>query len=279
MKKMMVNDKLKSGENIIEAEYHTLFIEEAPMTFEPLTDPDGTLIEKLYEQVGGNINYKLFIGDFAESANGTHRIINELQNSLNKDATLEIHISSYGGSADEVLEYYNAINSTFNHCVTYLNMGYSAGAIAFLFGTDRVCYEHSDWMIHSYSGGAIGKRDDMLKQLVHTDARLQKFFNDMLNPYFTQEELKEISRGDDFWLDSKKMLERGIATHIISKGVVYSADDYLDNIDPSRVEKRKTLEKEKEKVKAKKAEYARKRYNEKKSEELEKPKKVIKNIK
>ena len=270
MRKIMVHDKHNTDENSIVADHHTLFIEEVPMTFEPVLDPDGVPIEKIYEQIGGYTNYKLFMGDFDEQGNGTQRIINKLQNSIDKDSNLEIHISSYGGSVDELLEYYHAISSMYyENCVTYLSMGYSAGAIAFLFGKERVCYEHSDWMIHSYSGGAVGKRDDMLRQLAHTDARIQHFFKTMLEPYFTEDEMKEISRGDDFWLNSKEMLERGIATHIVSKGNIFEASEYLDMLDPTRITKREEEAKEKEKAKAKKAAASRRSYAKKKAAEVE----------
>ena len=243
--KIRMNEQIvPMDDNTIQAQYHTLFIEDTPISFEPVTNEEGEPIEDIYQKVGGHSVYKLFVGDFAEERNGTQRIVNKLQQLSTQGGTLELHISSYGGNVDELLEYYHTINSYFGeNVITYLSMGYSAGAIAFLFGTERVIYEHSDWMIHSYSGGAVGKRDDMLKQLAHMDARIQKFFGHMLEPYFTKKELKRISRGDDFWLNSEEMLERGIATHIISNGVAYTAEEYLEEKYPERKEKRIKKEK------------------------------------
>lgn len=256
--------QIQPDDNTIESEHHTLFIEESPMTFKPLTE-GGQTVANLYEAEGGFTTAKLFMGDFAEEQNGTQKIINKLQNVSNKDIVLELHISSYGGSVDELLEYYHLINTGYRgNCVTYLSMGYSAGAIAFLFGTERIIYEHSDFMLHSYSGGAVGKRDDMLVQLAHTDSRIQKFFEDMLSPYFSKKERKKMSKGKDFWLNSEQMLERGIATHIVMNGELLSAQEYLENKYPERRIEREAQEaealKQLEKLekKAKKAEKAKK---------------------
>lgn len=236
---------ITQDENMIAAQHHTLFIEEVPMRMEALLN-DGAPVEGIFEQTGGVTQYKLFIGEFDEKGNGTHRIINKLQQASQDPQTmLELHISSHGGSVDEYLEYYNLIDTLYkDNTVTYLNYGYSAGFVMFLLGTDRIVYEHSDAMMHSYSGGGGGKREDMLNHIKHTDKRIQKFFNGLLSPYFTEEELEKMSEGKDYWLDSEQMLARGIATHIIVNGELHTGPEYLDFKYPERVKARIKAEKQ-----------------------------------
>ena len=114
--------------------------------------------------------------------------------------------------------------------------------MAFLFGQERLIYEHSDWMMHSYSAGFGGKRQDLLDHLEHEDKKLKKFFNQLMEPYFTKKELKKIQKGKDFWLNAEEILERGIATHIMVKGEVYTAQEYLEKLYPERKVKREKQE-------------------------------------
>lgn len=234
-------------DNVIYADNHTLFIDEKPIMMEPARDEVGNIVEGYFEQTGGFTVYKLFIGDFLESGHGLQRIINALQGAKPEDI-LELHISSNGGFVHELIELYNLIDTTFYKSVTtYCNHGYSAGAMAFLLGEERVIYENSDWMMHSYSGGFVGKRDDMLTHLEHEDKRLQKFFNKIMEPYFTKKELKKMQKGKDFWMSSEEMLERGVATHIMVAGEVMPGFIYLEDLYPERKIKREKLEKKQQK--------------------------------
>ena len=228
----MCNSEIQSQkiDNSIYADNHTLFIEKIPASAYPVVDESGEVIEGVFKEGPEYTIYKLFIGDFLETGNGVQRILAELQKAQPND-TLEFHISSRGGSVDELLEIYNICDTIFHNRVTcYCNYGYSAGAMAFLFGKERLVYEHSDWMMHSYTAGFGGKRQDLLDHLEHEDKKLKKFFNQLLKPYFTKKELKKIQEGKDFWLNSEEMLKRGIATHIMIKGEVLTAEEYLKMI-------------------------------------------------
>ena len=230
------------------ADNHSLFIDRRPMSMEPVHQEDGTQIDGIFEQVPAYTVYKLFIGEFMENGNGIQRILAKLQEA-EPDDILEFHIASRGGVIDELLEIYNLCDTLFyGRVTTYCNYGYSAGAMAFLFGQERLIYEHSDWMMHSYSGGFGGKRQDLLDQMKHEDKKLARFFTDIISPYFTQKEIKKIQKGKDFWLNAEQMLERGIATHIMVHGALITAQDYLEAKDPSlKVARLKQEKKEKKK--------------------------------
>ena len=215
--------------NEIYAEKHSLFVEDHPSEMIPVQVDikDGEQPPRIYEEQPPYKIFKLFIDEFHENGNGIHRIINRLQQADPEDI-LELHISSRGGYVDELIQFYNLCDTLFHERVTtYLNYGYSAGALIFLLGTDRLIYEHSDIMFHSWSGGYYGKRDDMLTQMEHEDKRLEKLFMQLMKPYFSKKELKKMQSGKEFWLSPKEMLERGIATHIMVRGELLTAKEYL----------------------------------------------------
>ena len=225
---------LEDQETVIYADNHTLFIEEVPPAMVAVESENN---DKVYKQSGGYTVYKLFIGDFDEQGNGIQRIMNKLQQAQGEDV-LELHISSQGGVIAELLEMYNMCDSVFyNRITTFCNYGYSAGALAFLFGQERAVYEYSDWMMHSYSGGFGGKRDDLISHLKHEDKRLTKFVDVILGDYFSKKELKQMHKGKDFWMTSTEMLERGIATHIIKNGTIIPAEEYLNTDEVKKVKK------------------------------------------
>ena len=227
-------------DNSIHGEHHSLFWENKPHEMLPLGDEAPGFFE---EQKPYTI-FKLFLGDFGENGNGMQRIINKLQSAKPEDV-LEFHISSHGGFVEELLELYNLCDTMFHgKVVTFVNFGYSAGGWAFLIGKERVVYEHSDLMFHSYSGGAYGKRDDMINHLEHSDKRINTFLLGTLEPYFTKKEIKKMNKGKDYWLNSTQMLERGIATHIMLKGKIVPADEFLNpKSEKEKAKEAKALEK------------------------------------
>ncbi len=226
-------------ENIVKTTHHSLYVEDIPMSFEPVV-VEGEVVNNIYEKNGGTKFLKLFFGDFEEDTSMTHDMIHRLQKESGPNNILEIHISSHGGSVDELIEYFDLIKSMYSNVSSYLTKGYSAGAIAFLCGNQRIVYEASTWMIHSYSAGVYGKRDDMLKQIEHSDRRVQKFNDKVLKPFFSKKELKLMAQGQDFWLDANELLQRGIATHIIIDGEVLSSKEYFKKLKKPKKNKTKT---------------------------------------
>jgi ATP-dependent protease ClpP protease subunit len=240
-----------AGENEVYGQQHSLFVEERPRTMEPLRDEEDKIVEGYYEEHGGYKIYKLFLGDFSETGNGIQRIINKLQGA-GPDDVLEFHIASRGGEVDELVQFYNLCNTMFHGRVTtFANHAYSAGAWAFLMGTDRIAYEHTSFMLHSYAGGFGGKRQDLLDHMEHEDRRLNTFLMGTLKDYFSKKELKKMNKGKDFWMNTEEMCERGIATHVLKDGDVLSAEEYLELKHPERKEAREKREAEEAEANAK----------------------------
>ena len=218
----------QQDDNIIQTPYHTLIKEEENPRLEQLdVEIKGDEpAPKIYEEQPGFTKYSLYLGEFQAEGSMNHKIYNTLLKA-NPDDLLEIHISSSGGNFYEILEFYNIIKPKFNNIVTYLTYGYSAGSMAFLMGTERIVYEHSDMMIHSYTGGAYGKRQDMLDQTIHQDKMLNTFFTKIYSQYLTKKEINKLLKGQDFWLDTQDIIKRKICTGIVTDdGVYYTLKEY-----------------------------------------------------
>lgn len=231
-------------DNCIESDSHTLISKLYPAEMIPVESDNGP-IPGIYEQVAEYHIHKLFLNEFDdESKHGLHKIINRLQEAEPDDA-LEIHISGHGGYISEGIILFNLINSMYKTRSTgYLNYGYSMNALAFLFCNERIVFEHSEIMFHTYSAGFGGKRDDILSQIAHTDKHLQKFFHKVLTPYFKDKEIKAMGESKDYWLNSFEMLERNIATGIIMEGEYYSRKDFYKKYNKKGIVKKSYLKKQ-----------------------------------
>lgn len=235
-------------DNVIESDSHTLISNFFPAEMIPVEGESGP-IPDIYEQVPEYSVHKLFLNEFDdESKHGLHKIINRLQEA-NPNDTLELHISGHGGYVSEGIILFNLINSMYKSRSTgYLNYGYSMNALAFLFCSERVVFEHSEIMFHTYSAGFGGKRDDILSQIKHTDKHLQTFFHKTLSPFFSDSEIEAMGASKDYWLNSFEMLERGIATGIIIEGEYYTRDDFYKKYNKKGKIKKSYLKKQEKEV-------------------------------
>ena len=240
----------------LESDFHVLLSKEYPAEMVPFLDGDQ-VIAGLFEEIPASTIHKLFVGDFMEHGKGLVKLINKLQEVYRSDI-LEMHISSYGGSFTEVVQLHNLIDSMFKaRCTTYMNHGYSGGAMAFVMAKERIIYKHSTAMFHFFSGGERGKGHDMLDSLQHSIGTIGKYYREQLNPYFTKKELtRMIKGGKEFWMDSTEMMNRGVATGIIIGGEYFTSEDYFKKYN-KQGEVRKKWHKEQKKIKDAKAEKER----------------------
>jgi len=219
---------MTSAKKELSSEQHTLYIE--------TINEKKTAVDKsrnLYEIVPKHRNYRLFIGGFKELKKGLHAVFNEL---LQADAndTLEFRINSHGGFIVEGQQFYNIIEEKFPNRVTaYLdNIAYSMGALLFCMANKRVAFPHSDFMFHNYSGGAFGKGGELKSKIKHRSKVIEQFFYDIIvKPGFlSKSEFEQMLIGQDFWMNTKELCKRGIATHVVVDGKELTAKEYLKSL-------------------------------------------------
>ena len=217
-----------SAKKELSSEQHTLFIE--------TINEKKIAVDKsknLYEIVPKHRNYRIFIGGFKELKKGLHAVFNELLQAQECD-TLEFRINSRGGFIIEGQQFYNIIEEKFQNRVTaYLdNIGYSMGALLFCMANKRIAFPHSDFMFHNYSGGAFGKGGELKSRIKHSSKVIEQFFYKLIvkKGFLSKVEFEQMLIGQDFWMDTKELCKRGIATHVVVDGKELTAKEYLKSL-------------------------------------------------
>lgn len=192
--------------------------------------------EKLEKEYGSDthkifvkdINVKeanVYIRDFDDGKN-IDQLFNSLRELPNK-SKVNLFISSPGGLVWELTNFKNIlINEKCFEVTTYLNRGCSCGAMIFTFGDKRVVYEDSLIMFHTFAGG-IGYDINHIKDSDLANKVVEKFITKAMEPFFSKKEIELLHDGKEFWFDAEEMLKRNIATHILVKGELIEAKDYL----------------------------------------------------
>jgi ATP-dependent protease ClpP protease subunit len=209
----------------ISREHHTLFTREIPENKRVVNKQ-----KNLFRIYPRHKVFTVFIESFLERKRGLHSVFHELRNAGRNDI-LEIRINSSGGYIHEGAQFYNLMLERF-HKRTYAfldNHGYSMGALMFCMAHKRIIYPYSDIMFHNYSGGAVGKGEEIKSKILHTDALLIKFFKNIVldKSFLSEKEFNKMLIGKDYWFDAKQMCERKIATHVIVEGDMMKAKKYL----------------------------------------------------
>ena len=211
--------------NEINSENHTLFIKHIP-EFKRTLDRRKNIVQVRPKHK----IYTIYIERFKELKRGLHSVMNELR-SAGREDRLHIRINSGGGFVNEGIQFYNLMNELFHQrTTTYLdNHGYSMGALLFCMGDKRVIYPYSDLMFHNYSSGVGGKGGEIISRVKHTDRHIKDFFRKIIveQGFLTDKEFESMSIGQDFWMSSRELCERKIATHVIYEGKEIKAKKYL----------------------------------------------------
>ena len=209
----------------LSSEQHTLYTE--------VISEHKRVIDKekrVYEITPKHKRYRIYIGRFFELKKGLHSVFNELREASEKDY-LELVINSGGGLVNEGQQFYNLIQEKFyKRTISYLdNKGYSMGAVLFCMAEKRVVYEYSDLMFHTYAHGSYGKGAEVKSHVKHTAKKLEKFFYDLIvkQGFLSKDEFEQMLIGKDYWMDSRELCKRGIATHVILEGEEITAKEYL----------------------------------------------------
>jgi len=195
-----------------------------------LNNPPHTL----YQKPGtgpGDISNRIFIDDFIHNGEELHDILNTLHEAGPND-TLECRINSSGGIARYGQQFINVMFDKFpERTLTVLEAdALSVAALVFLAGHRRVIYPHSSLLFHDLSLDTTGKVNEAIRMLEAIHPIFNDYLQSLMLPFFSAEEINNISRGLDLFLNAKIMCERGIAHTVLVKGKAIPAEDYLESI-------------------------------------------------
>lgn len=157
-------------------------------------------------QTANNIHF--YISEAVGLPNDYVEMIHKIRNATPND-TIFIHLNTPGGVISTGVQMVNAMQSTEARVVTVLESeACSLGTILFLAGDEFIVHDNCRMMFHNYSGGAVGKGQEIEAQVESTG----KWFNELLRkfctPFLSEEEVERIIRGEDLWVHSDEIRER-----------------------------------------------------------------------
>lgn len=123
--------------------------------------------------------------------------------------TIELHINTGGGNVYTAIELMAAFAETEAHVHVIINgICASAGTMIMTVGDS---FEISPWttfMFHNYSGGTIGKGNEMHSRLEYERKWSTHFMMDVYEGLLTEDEIMMVLDGKDFWLSAEDVGDR-----------------------------------------------------------------------
>jgi ATP-dependent protease ClpP protease subunit len=134
---------------------------------------------------------------------------NQILRSSGEQDVVYLHINCYGGQALTAVQLMRAISESRATVVASVE-GACMSAATFLFLMADVCEisDHSIFMFHNFSGGTIGKGNEMMAQVHHNDKWARELMGSIYKDFFTDDEIESILEGKDYWLSPDEVTER-----------------------------------------------------------------------
>lgn len=126
-----------------------------------------------------------------------------------KGDVIKIYINSGGGHMDTTIQFLRALNETEATVITSVEgMCASAATMIFLQGNNFEVSEYSMFMIHTYSGGAVGKGNEIHSQALFDRKWSTNMMRKIYEGFLTPEEIDKVIDGVDIWMDGTEVIKR-----------------------------------------------------------------------
>lgn len=120
-----------------------------------------------------------------------------------------IYLNTPGGRLDSTIQIVNAMRSTQAKITTVVEAeAHSAGTMLFLSADEFVINDNCYMLFHNFSGGAVGKGNEIKAQVEATDSWFRKLVHDVYRFFMTGDEIERMLKGEDFWFDSAEVRRR-----------------------------------------------------------------------
>lgn len=170
---------------------------------------------KLFKESVGTKYYLYLSKEVVSDFNKYIDLLHTLQHEAGQNDFVEIYLANYGGDLHSGLALAHAVkNCKATVLVHALSNCFSMAAILALCGDGLMIYPTNYLMFHNYSGGEVGKADEI--ESSHKSS--MKNWKDMLQyfckPFFNEEDIKTLLKGQDFYTnqitptDLKRRLKR-----------------------------------------------------------------------
>lgn len=168
---------------------------------------DALTSNKIFERTMSR-TYDLYLHDEIE---GPDEYIewNQLFRSASAEDVIYVHINSYGGQINTAIQMIRAMRETPATIVTSIEGAcMSAATMIFLQGDVCEISDHSQFMVHTYSGAAWGKGNEMASQVLHDSDWISDLMHDVYQHFLDEDEINAVIEGKDVWLTPAEVFTR-----------------------------------------------------------------------
>ena len=170
------------------------------------TETTGT-VSSYHERTVGRI-FDLYLHDEVGEPDNYLEWFSLLRTCTSND-TVYIHINSFGGYVATAIQLMKAIKESQAIVITSVEgMCLSAATMIFLCADICEVTDHSQFMIHTYSGAVFGKGSEMLAQVMHDGEWVRSLSEEVYADFLTQQEIDQMLDGKDFWFSSDDVIKR-----------------------------------------------------------------------
>lgn len=145
-------------------------------------------------------------GDFTEPASFRDRI--QVIESAKAGETIIIRVNSAGGHTMSAQAFYAALLKTKARTKAVIINAYSSGSIVTMSCDEIELTPFCSMMIHNASGGTGGKLGDMAGYATFKNDFFAEWYAQLYAGFLTDEELKDVAKGQEFWFKEDQIRER-----------------------------------------------------------------------
>lgn len=163
--------------------------------------------DRLYSRPIANI-HEFYLSGEIESPENYIELFQTIRHCSQADV-IKIYINSAGGHIDTTIQLLRALNETEATVITSVEgMCASAATMIFLQGDNFEVSEYSMFMIHNYSGGFVGKGNEIHSQALFERKWSTSFMSSIYEDFLTPEEIERVIDGVDLWMDGTEVIKR-----------------------------------------------------------------------
>jgi len=173
--------------------------------------PDYSNLYSIYERTISRCYDIYLTGHISNDSSKYRDFINILRRATVNDS-VNIHISSPGGSMNVGIELINAIKSCAGVVTTALTAPSASMASILLLTGDYIDVSDNTYiMFHDFSlsyGDEMIKSSDISKGMEADRQHYHELLKKYCSPFLTDDEIKDISNGQDLYIHDKEIVER-----------------------------------------------------------------------
>lgn len=180
---------------------------------------------KYYKQVIPVTVHHFYITEEIKEVDYYLNMINAIRTAEQHD-TIFIYLNTPGGNLYTAIQIIAAMKQSQATIITSLEgQVCSAGTLIFLSGDKSIVHDNSTFMIHNYSQFLGGKGNEINSQVKYNEGYFLKLAKAIYGKFLTDDEIKSVTEGKDFWMDSDE-----VASRLGDKLIVQEREETLDEI-------------------------------------------------